>query len=172
MNKFIQWKELKAEVDKKTLELAVLAREAESEVSEALAELRGSATPEQDIPAFTEVVEDKPISTSPKAELSAPKKPTKDKFSTGSKFNNWTVIGPSAAKYKLACKCVCGVEKDVSIYSLGKTMGCGCETKNRKAESEKTTLASSSDAEPKKLTPRQKIEEFKEKRRLERELQD
>lgn len=45
----------------------------------------------------------------------------------GKTFGHWTVIGPSSDKYKVMCRCDCGKERPVRVYSLlnGSTVSCG-----------------------------------------------
>jgi len=53
------------------------------------------------------------------------------KYKEGKQFGYWTVIGKSQDKNKLTCRCICGTEKDVfiSLLQSGKSMSCGCKSK-------------------------------------------
>ncbi|WP_157140531.1 hypothetical protein [Achromobacter xylosoxidans] len=46
---------------------------------------------------------------------------------TGRKFGRWAAIGPKS-KRKWLCRCECGAEKAVDVYSLldGRSTSCGC----------------------------------------------
>ncbi|MAD75390.1 MAG: hypothetical protein CML20_11470 [Rheinheimera sp.] len=53
------------------------------------------------------------------------------KVKTGDVFNNWTVLSESERDNKRAqqflCKCICGTQRVVKKYNLGKIKGCGCD---------------------------------------------
>jgi hypothetical protein len=46
----------------------------------------------------------------------------------GQRFGRYVVTGPSSRNYFWPCRCDCGVEREVYIYSLlsGNTRSCGC----------------------------------------------
>ena len=50
----------------------------------------------------------------------------KTKLSIGSKFGEWTIIS-DINNYKVRCRCSCGKEREVNIYTLlsGRSTGCG-----------------------------------------------
>lgn len=51
-----------------------------------------------------------------------------DKFALGTKFGEWEIVGAVDKKtYKVLCRCSCGKEREVNIYTLlsGKSTGCG-----------------------------------------------
>ena len=52
-------------------------------------------------------------------------------LTVGDKFNNWTVKSASEKKDYVTCECVCGVIRDVHVYSLksNKSKSCGCRRK-------------------------------------------
>ena len=46
----------------------------------------------------------------------------------GTEYGDWTVKGLGEKKDYLKCVCVCGVEREVHVYSLrsNKSVSCGC----------------------------------------------
>lgn len=199
MNNFEKWKGLKAEIEEKQSELAALAPMAEADVLSALGELRSSTNEPikslDNIPCLAnDNVDDMPTPT-------ATKKPTSKRakiVSPGEQYNNWTVVkhAPEKGNHFYLCRCVCGHERNVSKYDLGKTIGCGCTRKNavKKHASNVQPKSITTDkpaAKPKPyvsseatnaspvtkptlsagtLSPRQQLERFKEQRELEKEL--
>lgn len=56
----------------------------------------------------------------------------------GRKFGEWTVLKKAKKLDYLMCKCTCGVERPVHVYSLttGKSVSCGCLRKLKKETKE------------------------------------
>lgn len=53
---------------------------------------------------------------------------------TGQQFGSWTAIRRAGSTSKWLCRCECGVEREVSIYTLldGSSKDCGCKRKKYK----------------------------------------
>lgn len=113
--------------------------------------------------------------------------------SAGDVFNNWTVLSDNKRDEKgeqyFMCICVCGIQRSVRKGNLGKTTGCGCirksyqasttprKVKNQPAKVPKQNSAALKKAAPppyaeRTKSPREKLEDRLEQRRLERELND
>ncbi len=61
-------------------------------------------------------------------------------ISSGTIFEDWTTIKLAKKIDYITCKCICGVIKDVNVYSLtsGKSKSCGCRALiNRKKTQER-----------------------------------
>lgn len=58
-----------------------------------------------------------------------------DKIKVGSVFGNWTVLGTPQKighRYKIRCRCACGTERLVDIYSLVMELSTSCRCKTRR----------------------------------------
>lgn len=53
-------------------------------------------------------------------------------FDIGSKFGDWTVLGPGKKYYYWLCQCICGREVEVWGSNIGRrSTGCGCRIREK-----------------------------------------
>jgi len=52
----------------------------------------------------------------------------------GTEYSDWQVLGKGEKKDYLKCRCVCGTEREVHVYSLrsNKSVSCGCRRLRKK----------------------------------------